>query len=302
MSNFEYISDNMSPNPDIVNQNNTIGNIVGAPNPGDHFGVQPSWTQYEVSYCNPQGASYFPIDNIIVNPEDLFKNNDKNIVQIKNLRENVYKILHKKSSFEDEEFNDDEIKDEKIDNLLNEIKLHLEQFDKIQEELSVLDEELKKEITSMNNKINKLEGVIDFILKLDFSDKEEEDDDLQIKQLIENIKKVSEKISKTEKFEEVKKKYASKRKELNKYIYLLTKLNSLNISNRCLICLDSTIDHYLDPCGHTMCKTCIEKNMRMNNRLNILNEQMNIETIRNYGTKCPVCRVTINEVRKLFLL
>tara|TARA_A100001037_G_C15147501_1_gene637139 strand:- start:422 stop:1333 length:912 start_codon:yes stop_codon:yes gene_type:complete len=303
MSNFEYVAENQSPNPDMIN-NPIPDTIVGAPNPGDNLTGQPNWINpMNISYCNPPGASYFPLDNITVNPEDLFNNNNvKSVIEIKSLRESTYDILNKKSSFSDEEYDDLEFKDEKMDELITDINKYVKNFDKLQEEIYDLDKELKKEIESINKNINKLDGVIEFLLKLDIKSGEEEDGDEDMKVMVESVKKVSKRISKTEKFNEIKKNYVAKRKELNKYIYLLTNLNKLNISNRCPICLDSTIDHYLDPCGHTMCRTCIEKNMQMNNRNNHINQPINIDSLRNNPTNCPVCRKIINEARKLYIL
>ena len=281
MSNYDYGNytiENMSPNPNIQGINPNIQginpNISETINPNNIVGLPtPIWEgQPNYSYCSPTGSSYCQL----VNPEDLFNNNkSKSAIEIKSIRDCILDILNKKSSFDDEEYNDVNFKDEKIDELIEDINKYLNKFNTLQEEIYKIEKELKEEITTIKMNIDKLNGIIEFLLKLglidDKEDNKEDDEDMEI--MVENIKKVSKRISKTEKFNEIKKKYVAKRKELNKYIYLLTNLNKLNISNRCPICLDKTIDHYLDPCGHTMCKTCIEKSMRvqMNNSSNNTN-------------------------------
>jgi hypothetical protein len=57
--------------------------------------------------------------------------------------------------------------------------------------------------------------------------------------------------------------------------------NILNIKNStmCNVCLEKTITHFNDPCGHTFCNACIGRQNR----------------------SCPMCRTTVIGARKLFL-
>ena len=104
MSNFEYVAENMSPNPNIGQNIQEINQTINQTISENNMGTAPSTWSYgpppNISYCNPQGASYFPVDNIVVNPEDLFKGNKaKTAIEIKSIRDCIFDILNKKIIF-----------------------------------------------------------------------------------------------------------------------------------------------------------------------------------------------------------
>ena len=306
MNNYEYVQENIqgqnifdgdsNTSPDIDQLNQIIN---------ENMTNQTQINPMNISYCSSHGSAYFPIEsNVIPNSEDLFNNSNKikSIIEIKVLRDCIYDILNKTTSFEDEEYNDVDFKDEKIEGIIKDINNYIKQFEKIQEEIYEIDKELKKEIESINKNINKLDNIIQFLLNLDIKGSDNNEEDKDMKNMVESIKIVSKKISKTENFNELKKKYVAKRKELNKYIHLLKNINKLNISNRCPICMDSILDNYLDPCGHTMCKSCIERSIKRHNNHLTDNIQLDIYSIRDHHTPCPICRKLITNIRPLFIL
>ena len=74
-------------------------------------------------------------------------------------------------------------------------------------------------------------------------------------------------------------------KELNaEYFFLknrLMELSSIHKSTLCGICLENEVDFYINPCGHTLCKTCKEKSSTLKN--------------------CHVCRTKKIDVKPLYL-
>ena len=228
-------------------------------------------------------------------PNNLFPNNkDPQIIHdIIQLKDCVFKILHNESDYDDEEYNDCNYENKEIDGIIENIEKFSDEFGKIQKEIYEVDKELTQEINNIKSNIEKLDTMIEFINKLNIDPENKLMEDIVV-----NIKKLSNTVSKTENFEKLKKKYVEKRKQLNKYLYLFRKINKWNFSNMCPICLSNSIDHYLDPCGHTLCKECIEQNAKMNNQNQ---NQENIDSFTN-NTQCPICRVFIQKSKPLFIL
>ena len=113
--------------------------------------------------------------------------------------------------------------------------------------------------------------------------------DNSLKEIIIRLNDYSQKITENDKLKESKNKYIQKRKELNSYLYFIQNINEWNIANMCPICLTTKIDTYCNPCGHTFCKTCLDKNPS--------NSENNFNS-----SKCPICREYISEMRKLYLI
>ena len=228
-------------------------------------------------------------------PGDIFNDKQPEIItDITKVKECVLKILHKQSDYTDEEYDEYNYENEEIDKLVKQTDKIVKEFEKVQQEIYDVDKQLTEEIKNINNTITKLDTMIEFLIKLDV-----DSDNILMKEIVEKIKNLSDVISKTEKFEKIKGNYVQKRKKLNKHIYFLRKINRFNICNMCPICLDNTVDHFIDPCGHTMCKNCIEGSIRMNTGLQ---DNIDIYSIRIDNTQCPLCRVPIHRAKSLFLL
>ena len=84
----------------------------------------------------------------------------------------------------------------------------------------------------------------------------------------------SKSILSNEKLSTVKKEYEEKFKEIQKYIYLIRKINNFNTTNMCPVCFSNQVDHFIAPCGHTYCKTCLETLIRSEDIYNINHEMM----------------------------
>ena len=70
-------------------------------------------------------------------------------------------------------------------------------------------------------------------------------DETIMKSIIDSMNQLSQKILKNEKIKEIKKEYVQQRKEIEKYIYLIKKLNNFNQCNICPVCFTKTVDHFL---------------------------------------------------------
>ena len=36
----------------------------------------------------------------------------------------------------------------------------------------------------------------------------------------------------------------------------------------CVVCMDEPVSHFIDPCGHTFCKGCLEKSLEIDTIIN----------------------------------
>ena len=112
--------------------------------------------------------------------------------------------------------------------------------------------------------------------------------------IIKSINDLSIKLSNVESFKKAKEEYAKERKNILKYIYLLRKVNKMNVTNMCVVCMDEPVSHFINPCGHTFCENCLKNHLEINNitdRDSIMN-----------NIKCPICRKFVNNVNPLYFL
>lgn len=226
-----------------------------------------------------------PVDNISQmydNIEPLY------ISEIKDMKNNILDILNHRSDFKDEEYDEDKYENKEIDELYEKINSIHKEFQVFQERLFISEENLKNEIKTLDSNIKKLEDFIKFLESLssiDYAD---------IKVIIKNINDLSSKLSNIESFKKAKKDYATERKNIQKYIYFLRKVNKLNVTNMCVVCMETPVTHFINPCGHTFCKKCLENHLEMediNNTDSIANDK-----------KCPVCRKYVNNINPLYFL
>jgi len=82
--------------------------------------------------------------------------------------------------------------------------------------------------------------------------------------------------------EPIKKEYIIEKQRYQQHMNILRLLNQMNVGSTCSICLQENVNSYFDPCGHTACLTCCDKNTEYNN------------------DNCPLCRKSISSVRRLY--
>ena len=228
---------------------------------------------------------YCPADNI----SEIYDNIEPLYVsEIKSMKTNILDILSKRSDFKDEDYDDEKYENKEIDELYAKIITINHEFKIYQDKLYTAELNLKSEIDNLNSNIKKLENFITFLESLSSIEY------CEIKPLIENINDLSSKLSNLESFKKAKKEYATERKNILKYIYFLRKVNKMNVTNMCVVCMEEQVKHFINTCGHTFCKKCLENHLEME-------DIDNTDTISN-DKKCPVCRKYVLNVSPLYFL
>ena len=172
------------------------------------------------------------------------------------------------------------------------VDIFIQDFLQQQKGLDQINNSFQLELKTLQQNISTIENMISFLQKLPDNHKEEQ----IMENIIDNMNQLSSKILKNEKIKELKKEYLKKRKIIEKYIYLIKKLNNFNHCNVCPLCFTNTVDHFLDPCGHTFCKSCIQDHLRKNGELDLY------QVGRNDNSQCCYCRERIKTVRQLYFL
>ena len=136
---------------------------------------------------------------------------------------------------------------------------------------------LQGEISRSKNNIKKLDLIIQFIRELN-----KDCNDQETEELLNNLKNLSNKIENDKNIIDARIEYIKSRKDIENNLILIKKINSLNVSNTCPLCLTNQVNIYLNPCGHTCCEECYER---------LLNSNEN---------KCFLCRSNILSKNPLY--
>ena len=78
-----------------------------------------------------------------------------------------------------------------------------------------------------------------------------------------------------------KKEYEKNKNKFKYYFEIIKIINNFNMGNTCSICVENNVDHFFNPCGHTVCKECVK----------------NID-----NNSCFLCRTNIINIKKLYYL
>ena len=141
----------------------------------------------------------------------------------------------------------------KLNDLYDEFK---SDYLKEQDKYFQSERELNNAINESKSNVKKLNVVIDFMRELNINDCK---DQLQ-ETIIENIKQYSNNIGGgNDHIKLMKENYIESRKNINKYLDIIKKLNHMNVSNSCPVCLTNPVNIYLNPCGHTLCDGCYDR-------------------------------------------
>jgi len=97
-----------------------------------------------------------------------------------------------------------------------------------------------------------------------------------------DILSISNEMKENNNTKQLRDKYILEKRKFNKYLNILQLLNQMNVGSTCSICLQDNVNSYFNPCGHTACSKCCEKNSDFNNN------------------NCPLCRKYIQSVHKLY--
>ena len=169
---------------------------------------------------------------------------------------------------------------EKVDN----IKKCSEMFDEFikdyknkQEKYLECKKKFQDEINNSKSNLKKLDLIIQFIRELD-----KDCNDQLTEEILNNFKMLSDKVENDKNIITARINYIKTRKEIDNHLNLIKKINSLNVSNTCPLCLTNSVNIYLNPCGHTCCEDCYGR------------------LLVNNDNKCFLCRSNIMNKKSLY--
>lgn len=196
-------------------------------------------------------------------------------------RDTLLNILNNKDILP---IDDQEFKCEEIDTIVNQIKSFNTEFMNLQDDLEEYHQKYQEEVKKTKENIDKIDCSIQFIKTCN---KEYESNE-KIKSIVDSLTEYIKTINENDKLKSAKEEYINKRKLINKHLCLINAVNKLNIAAICPICLTDKIDSYCNPCGHTACIKCLDKNSSIINNIN--------------HNKCPICREHVMDIRKLYFI
>ena len=252
------------------NYSELINNIYSGQNITSH-------NNYEYNY-------EYIIDNIDNSVSSVCTETSEDVNNVINIKNNIINILsnNEYDSFPNNsgsDINGSTIESEdkliKLNDLYDDFK---NEYLEKQSQYFESEKNMNNMIKNAKTNIKKLDVVVDFMKTLDTEDC---DDGLN-STIIENIKKYTEKLNDNDKLSEAKNNYTKMRIEMVKYLNVIKKLNSVNVTNTCPTCLTNPVNIYLNPCGHTLCDDCY-------NRISNDNER-----------KCFLCRTRVMNKSPLY--
>ncbi len=172
---------------------------------------------------------------------------------------------------EEEKKEDDNVK--KCSDMFDEF---IKDYKKKQEYYLECKNKFQDEISRSKNNIKKLDLIIQFIRELD-----KDCNDQETEELLNNLKNLSNKIENDKNIITARTEYIKCRKDIENNLNLIKKINSLNMSNTCPLCLTNQVNIYLNPCGHTCCEECYGR-------------------LSNTENKCFLCRSNIMSKNPLY--
>jgi len=171
------------------------------------------------------------------------------------------------------------IQDNMKTDIFNNVQDFIKRGNSLRDELKVNEKIYEDYRVNVNNNLDKINVFLEFVNKLNNIPSN------HYKLLKESIDIIIEDTNESKKLNEIKNKYTIAKANYMKYLNELLYINSINIGNKCSICLTHIVSNYYNPCGHTICESCDKFD----------NSSIN-------GNRCPICRSNINERRKLFFI
>lgn len=200
---------------------------------------------------------------------------------------NIYKELTDLSELNTD--NSDKMdENEEIKKHKEKINKFIESFKEIKNDFIIelnkykdIEAEYKINYEKLQSDINKINDFKEFSILINTKY-----EDINIKDLNEQILKITEEIKENNSVRELESKYRIQNYMINLYLNnFIREINSCNSGNTCSLCLQRPVDVFMEPCGHTGCSECINK-MK--------------ERTGEYNCNCFLCRKTIIKFHKLY--
>lgn len=169
------------------------------------------------------------------------------------------------------------VQDNNPSHTLEIIQEFLKRGNTLRDELKLCEKNYEDYRTKIKNNLNKIDAFLEFVTKLNDIPSD------HYKLLKESIDILIEDTNEGEKLQNIKDKYTTAKANYVKYLNELLHINSINIGNKCSICLTRIVSSYYNPCGHTICESCDKYDSENNYR-------------------CPICRSNIEKKCKLFFI
>jgi len=183
-------------------------------------------------------------------------------------------INHMKADFTSAIQLDEEV-EKYLDGTSNLIIKFMERFKAQHHEMLEKERRMKQVIEENNKDIKVITTFIEFLIKIEKEYNKDTGD------LEKDIQLICDDIKTNSRMKEVKEEYLIEQHKFYKYLNIIKLLNQMNVGSTCSICLQDNVDSYFNPCGHTACHKCCDKNTLFNNN-------------------CPLCRKDIISINKLY--
>jgi len=258
----------------FINYNNDTNDIYGYQNISNNISyeyiIDNIDNNIQQSNCNSEATSVEHALNIRNSIMNILNDNNLDIEELDKTQSNINGsgIIIEEESVE------------KVDN----IKKCSEMFDEFikdyknkQEKYLECKKKFQDEINNSKSNLKKLDLIIQFIRELD-----KDCNDQLTEEILNNFKTLSNKLENDKNIITARINYIKTRKEIDNHLNLIKKINSLNVSNTCPLCLTNSVNIYLNPCGHTCCDDCYER------------------LLVNNDNKCFLCRSNIMNKNSLY--
>uniref|UniRef100_A0A6C0CYF8 RING-type domain-containing protein n=1 Tax=viral metagenome TaxID=1070528 RepID=A0A6C0CYF8_9ZZZZ len=140
------------------------------------------------------------------------------------------------------------------------------------------------ELNNTNNSIKSLVAYSDIAKKLETEYVNSSDSKQNITNILDNINEIVDKMKDNKKLNDAKDNFFNSKKKMLSYIQFVKFMNKDNLGSTCSICFSNQVNHYINPCGHTLCSSCISK--------------LNVKSLDN----CMFCRKQIISINSLYYI
>ncbi len=118
-----------------------------------------------------------------------------------------------------------------------------------------LENDYKIELETVERNVSKLTDFIDFLNILIVKH-----DDLDITDIVKGIREIIHTLSDDTRIKQLHDSYKFESSLLQYYIeHFVKPINGGNMGSTCSICMQRSVDRFLDPCGHTICSECLQE-------------------------------------------
>jgi len=255
----------------FINYNNDTNDIYGFQNMSNNISyeyiIDNLDNNIQRATCKEEIPSIEHAMNIRNSIINILNDNDLDVEESEKKQSNI----NASGVIIEEKKEDDNVK--KCSDMFDEF---IKDYKKKQEHYLECKNKFQDEISRSKNNIKKLDLIIQFIRELD-----KDCNDQETEELLNNLKILSNKIENDKNIITARTEYIKSRKDIENNLNLIKKINSMNMSNTCPLCLTNQVNVYLNPCGHTCCEECYGR-------------------LSNTENKCFLCRSNIMSKNPLY--